>query len=97
MVAGCPNYLQDPVICNVVPNGDISCLIIQSRRNPRRLKTIEGDLDTSVMTVTGKTLRENLEGDILNLLCYPNPKIILNSVANGIQVLYGNRDGGRTG
>ena len=57
---------------------------------PAVLKTIEGDLDTSVMTVTGKTLGENLEGDILIdrsvIRTQDNP----NSVANGIQVLYGN-------
>ena len=51
-----------PVVCNVVPNGDISCVNLSSRWwRACRLKTIEGDLDgASVMTVTGKTLAQNL-------------------------------------
>lgn len=82
---------RTPVICNVVPNGDISCInLYKAGGIPAVLKTIEGDLDTSVMTVTGKTLGENLEGDILIdrsvIRTQDNP----NSVANGIQVLYGN-------
>ena len=80
-----------PVVCNVVPNGDISCVnLYKAGGIPAVLKTIEGDLDTSVMTVTGKTLEENLAGDI-----HVDRDVIRTqddpaSVANGIQVLYGN-------
>lgn len=80
-----------PVITNVVPNGDISCVnLYKAGGIPAVLKTIEKDLDTSVMTCTGKTLAENLAGDI-----YVDRSVIRTqddpaSVANGIQVLYGN-------
>ena len=80
-----------PVVCNVVPNGDISCVnLYKAGGIPAVLKTIEGDLDTSVMTVTGKTLEENLSAkihidrDVIRTQDDPA------SVANGIQVLYGN-------
>lgn len=80
-----------PVVCNVVPNGDISCVnLYKAGGIPAVLKTIEGDLDTSVMTVTGKTLEENLSGkihvdrDVIRTQDDPA------SIANGIQVLYGN-------
>ena len=80
-----------PVVCNVVPNGDISCVnLYKAGGIPAVLKTIEGDLDTSVMTVTGKTLEENLSGNI-----HIDRDVIRTqddpaSIANGIQVLYGN-------
>lgn len=54
------------------------------------LKTIEGDLDTSAMTLTGRTLGENLDRDV------PVDRSVIrtqddpDSVCNGIQVLYGN-------
>ena len=80
-----------PVVCNVVPNGDISCInLYKAGGVPAVLKTIEGDLDTSVMTVTGQTLGENLGKDI------PVDRSVIrtqddpDSVCNGIQVLYGN-------
>ena len=39
---------QTPVICNVVPNGDISCInLYKAGGIPTVLKTIEGDLDGS--------------------------------------------------
>ena len=39
---------KTPVICNVVPNGDISCInLYKAGGIPAVLKTIEGDLDTS--------------------------------------------------
>lgn len=83
---------KTPVICNVVPNGDISCInLYKAGGIPAVLKTIEGDLDTSVMTVTGKTLSENLETSVL---CCDRSVIRTQedpaSIANGIQVLYGN-------
>ena len=80
-----------PVVCNVVPNGDISCInLYKAGGVPAVLKTIEGDLDTSAMTVTGRTLGENLDRDV------PIDRSIIrtqddpDSVCNGIQVLYGN-------
>lgn len=83
---------KTPVICNVVPNGDISCVnLYKAGGIPAVLETIAGDLDTSVMTVTGKTLAENLETSVLRcdrsvIRAQDDPA----SVANGIQVLYGN-------
>ena len=83
---------KTPVICNVVPNGDISCVnLYKAGGIPAVLETIAGDLDTSVMTVTGKTLAENLETSVLRcdrsvIRTQGDPA----SVANGIQVLYGN-------
>ena len=83
---------KTPVICNVVPNGDISCVnLYKAGGIPAVLETIAGDLDTSVMTVTGKTLGENLETSVLRcdrsvIRTQDDPA----SVANGIQVLYGN-------
>lgn len=80
-----------PVVCNVVPNGDISCInLYKAGGVPAVLKTIEKDLDLSVMTVTGKTLGENLDRDV------PIDRSVIRtqddpaSVCNGIQVLYGN-------
>ncbi len=80
-----------PVVCNVVPNGDISCInLYKAGGVPAVLKTIEKDLDVSVMTVTGKTLGENLDRDL------PIDRSVIRtqddpaSVCNGIQVLYGN-------
>ena len=80
-----------PVVCNVVPNGDISCInLYKAGGVPAVLKTIEGDLDTTVMTVTGQTLGENLDKDV------PVDRSVIRtqddpgSVCNGIQVLYGN-------
>ena len=80
-----------PVVCNITPNGNLSCVnLYKAGGIPAVLKTIEGDLDTSVMTVNGHTLAENLAGDI------PCDRSVIrtqddpDSVANGIQVLYGN-------
>ena len=80
-----------PVICNVVPNGDISCInLYKAGGVPAVLKTIESDLDGSVLTVTGKTLAQNLDRDV------PCDRSVIRtqddpaSVCNGIQVLYGN-------
>lgn len=81
-----------PVICDVVPNGDISCVSLYKAGGvPAVLKTIEGDLDLSALTVTGKTLGENLKTSVIRcdrsiIRTQDDPA----SVANGIQVLYGN-------
>lgn len=80
-----------PVVCNVVPNGDISCVnLYKAGGVPAVLKTIEGDLDTTVMTVTGKTLGENLSGKIDIDRSVIRTQDDPASIANGIQVLYGN-------
>ena len=80
-----------PVVCNVVPNGDISCVnLYKAGGVPAVLKTIEGDLDTAVMTVTGKTLSENLSGKIDIDRSVIRTQDDPASIANGIQVLYGN-------
>ena len=80
-----------PVVCNVVPNGDIYCVnLYKAGGVPAVLKTIEGDLDGSVMTVTGKTLAQNLAGDIHIDRSVIRTQDDPASVANGIQVLYGN-------
>ena len=82
---------QTPVVCNVVPNGDISCInLYKAGGVPAVLKTIEPCLDTDVQTVTGKTMGENLaepiEIDRSVIRTQDDPA----SIANGIQVLYGN-------
>lgn len=80
-----------PVICNVVPNGDISCInLYKAGGVPAVLKTIEKDLVTSVMTVTGNTMSENLAKDILIDRSVIRTQEDPTSIANGIQVLYGN-------
>lgn len=80
-----------PVICNVVPNGDISCInLYKAGGVPAVLKSIEGYLNTDVPTVAGSTLGEELERDIpcdRSVIRHPDDPA---SIANGIQVLYGN-------
>lgn len=80
-----------PVVCNVVPNGDISCInLYKAGGVPAVLKTIEGDLDTSAMTVTGRTLGENLDRVVPVDRSVIRTQDDSDSVCNGIQVLYGN-------
>lgn len=80
-----------PVVCNVVPNGDISCInLYKAGGVPAVLKTIEGDLDTSAMTVTGRTLGENLDRDVPVDRSVIRTQDDSDSVCSGIQVLYGN-------
>ncbi|RHK02788.1 dihydroxy-acid dehydratase [Olsenella sp. AM04-33] len=82
---------RTPVVCNVVPNGDISCInLYKAGGVPAVLKTIEGDLDTSAMTVTGRTLGENLDRDVPADRSVIRTQDDSDSVCNGIQVLYGN-------
>lgn len=81
-----------PVICDVVPNGDISCVnLYKAGGVPAVLDTIRDDLDVTALTVTGKTLGETLRSSVLRCdrsvireQCDPSSR------ANGIQVLYGN-------
>lgn len=88
-VAGITSHT--PVVCNVVPNGDISCInLYKAGGVPAVLKTIEGDLDTSAMTVTGRTLGENLDRDVPVDRSVIRTQDDSDSVCNGIQVLYGN-------
>ena len=80
-----------PVVCNVVPNGNISCVnLYKAGGIPGVMKSIEKSLDTSVLTVNGKTLAQNLDEvkdiDRSVIRTQDDPA----SVANGIQVLYGN-------
>ena len=52
-----------PYICNIKPSGQHPLVDLEEAGGiPAVLKAIESKLDTSVLTVTGKTLRENLEG-----------------------------------
>lgn len=82
---------KTPLVCNVVPNGNISCVnLYKAGGIPAVLKTIEGDLDGSVMTVNGKTMAENLQADIKIDRSVIRTQDDPASVANGIQVLYGN-------
>ena len=56
---------QVPVICNIVPNGNLTCVdLYQAGGVPAILKTIESTLQKDVMTCTGKTLAENLNRKI---------------------------------
>lgn len=82
---------KTPVVCNVVPNGDISCVnLYKAGGIPAVLKTIAKDLDTSVQTVTGKTMGENLDEEISIDRSVIREQDDPKSIANGIQVLYGN-------
>lgn len=80
-----------PLVTNITPNGDMSCInLYKAGGIPAVMKTIEKDLDSSCMTVNGKTVGENLAVgmniDRSVIRTQDDPA----SVANGIQVLYGN-------
>lgn len=82
---------RTPVVCDVVPNGNISVVnLYKAGGIPAVLKTIEGSLHTSALTVNGKTVAQNLSDDI------PCDRSVIRtqddraSLTNGIQVLYGN-------
>lgn len=80
-----------PVVCNVVPNGDISCInLYKAGGIPAVLKTISDSLNLNAMTVTGKTIGENLKANIIIDRSVIRTQNDPASVANGIQVLYGN-------
>ena len=80
-----------PVVCNIVPNGDRTCIdLYKAGGVPAVLKTIRDYLSTEALTVTGLTLADSIAGDI------PCDRSVIREVAdganrtNGIQVLYGN-------
>ncbi len=80
-----------PLITNITPNGDLSCInLYKAGGIPAVLKTIENDLDTSVMTVNGKTLGKNLEANMTIDRSVIRTQDDPESATNGIQVLYGN-------
>lgn len=80
-----------PLVTNITPNGDMSCInLYKAGGVPAVMKTIEKDLDTTCMTINGKTVGENLEADIKIDRSVIRTQDDPASVANGIQVLYGN-------
>lgn len=80
-----------PVITNIVPNGDMSCInLYKAGGVPALLKTVEELLEGGCMTVTGETLAKNLDRDIAIDRTVIRTMDDDASVASGIQVLYGN-------
>lgn len=82
---------QVPYLCNIKPSGKYPLLDLEEAGGvPAVLKAIESKLDTTQMTVNGKTLGENLKDVPLveNDLIYPlsHPK----SQEGGLAILYGN-------
>lgn len=82
---------QTPLVCNIVPNGNLTCIdLYQAGGIPAVMQTIEPLLNSNVLTCTGVSMKKNLEKpveikrEIIRAL--DDPK----SIANGIQVLYGN-------
>ena len=80
-----------PYICNIKPSGAHPlCDLDEAGGIPAVLKAIESKLDTGVMTVTGKTLGENLadvqlvENDVIFPLSAPKKK------EGGLAILHGN-------
>ena len=80
-----------PYLCNIKPSGKYPLIALEEAGGlPVVLKAIESKLEDGHMTVTGKTMRENLapvarvENDILFSLS--NPK----NEEGGLAVLYGN-------
>lgn len=80
-----------PVICNIVPNGDLTCVdLYKAGGIPAVLKQIESRLNQDILTVTTKTLREELNKSIQIDETIIRKMEDEKSIANGIQVLYGN-------
>lgn len=80
-----------PYLCNIKPSGKYPLSVLEEQGGvPAVLKAIESRLDLDQMTVTGKTLRENLRGVPLveNDLIYPlsAPK----REEGGLAILHGN-------
>ncbi len=80
-----------PYICNIKPSGAHPlCDLDEAGGIPAVLKAIESKLDTGVMTVTGKTLGENLadvqlvENDVIFPLSAPKKN------EGGLAILHGN-------
>ena len=80
-----------PYICNIKPSGKYPLSVLEEVGGiPAVLKAIEEKLDTSQLTVTGKTVKENLaevplvENDVIYPLSAPkNPE-------GGLAILHGN-------
>lgn len=80
-----------PYICNIKPSGKYPLSVLEEQGGiPAVMKAIESKLDTSQLTVTGRTVAENLKDVPLveNDLIYPlsAPK----SHEGGIAILHGN-------
>ena len=80
-----------PVLTDIVPNGNKTVIALhQAGGIPAIMKELGGMMHTDVLTVTGKTLGENLEHvvtkdrSVIRTVDAPVKK------ADGIQVLYGN-------
>lgn len=80
-----------PVVCNVVPNGDISCIdLYKAGGVPAVLKAIEKSLNLETRTITGKTMGENLTDSVERDRTVIRDPEDERSMTNGIQVLHGN-------
>ncbi len=82
---------QVPFVCNLQPSGKYPIVSLDGAGGiPAVLKTVEPRLNTQVMTCTGKTLAQLLEGyeahpdDVLKTMEHPQKP------EGGIAVLYGN-------
>ena len=82
---------QVPFVCNLQPSGKYPIVSLDGAGGiPAVLKTVESRLNTQVMTCTGKTLAQLLEGyeahpdDVLKTMEHPQKP------EGGIAVLYGN-------
>ena len=80
-----------PYLCNVKPSGKYPLIVLEDNGGiPAVMKAIESKLDLSQMTVTGKTLGENLKDVKLveNDVIYPlsSPK----DPEGGLAILHGN-------
>ena len=80
-----------PYLCNIKPSGKYPLSVLEEQGGiPAVMKAIESKLDLDQMTVTGRTVRENLEGVPLieNDLIYPlsAPK----REEGGLAILHGN-------
>ena len=80
-----------PYLCNIKPSGQYPLSVLEEQGGiPVVMRAVRSKLDLNQMTVTGKTLGENLEGVPLveNDLIYPidHPK----SQEGGLAILHGN-------
>ena len=82
---------QTPVLCGIVPNGDLTCVDLHYAGGiPAVMKELKDMLHGECLTVAGKTLgqilEETPEGDRAVIRTVEEPL----AKADGIQVLYGN-------
>lgn len=82
---------QVPYLCNIKPSGRYPLSVLEENGGiPAVMKAIESRLDLSQLTVTGKTLEENLKDikKVANDVIFPldNPK----NEEGGLAVLHGN-------